>query len=77
MNTPEQLDRQKIQDKTAGVLYLMDASDNPLMTAAVLVESLIALIEQTKDEHLLSCVVSYLNGWIAIHYAETKSSSAH
>jgi hypothetical protein len=61
----EQVERQKIHHKTVELSYMMNSSDNPLMTAAVLVESLIALIEQAKDEHLLSCVVSYLNEWLA------------
>jgi hypothetical protein len=73
----EQLERQMIHDKTVELLYMMNSSDNPLMTAAVLVEALTALIEETKVEHLLSSVVSYLNECIAIHYAKTKSSSAH
>jgi len=50
----EQLERQMIHDKTVELLYMMNSSDNPLMTAAVLVEALTALIEETKVEHLLS-----------------------
>jgi len=35
----EQLERQMIHDKTVELLYMMNSTDNPLMTAAVLVES--------------------------------------
>jgi len=71
VNMTQQLEQQKIHEKTVELLYMMDSSDNPLMTAAILVDSLISLIDQTRDEHLLSCVVSYLNEWL-VAWAGTR-----